>query len=298
VADWLQRDGALYLASGVFDDTPLARAAMAGLEAQPDYWGASISYRITEPPLLLVAEGEIPVYTNGVNNFISIVPKRMAANLFTAAIVTEEVRRMNKQTFDELVRLIGAEAAAQFAGQVDDANRTIEEVGLVMRVDGASTITVAPADSPIITMSNADPNAKTLHDVIREDAVPPTEAPAEKPGVTLEDLATKVADIQAQLDELKASYGMMQEASTRSVDEQKRAVTQLDDVVRRLTEVEASKTRWDQWLDDAPEHMKTTAAITRARDTEPKLLTMAELAAQNTARMNRGPHSSRHQPQP
>ena len=51
VADWLKRDGALYLASGTFDDTELARGAVAGLETQPDYWGGSIAYRVTQAPL-------------------------------------------------------------------------------------------------------------------------------------------------------------------------------------------------------------------------------------------------------
>ena len=60
VADWLRRDGALYLASGTFDDTELARGAAAGLETQPDYWGGSIAYRVTQAPLTADFRGRNP----------------------------------------------------------------------------------------------------------------------------------------------------------------------------------------------------------------------------------------------
>jgi outer membrane murein-binding lipoprotein Lpp len=280
VADWLQRDGALYLASGTFDDTELAQAAIAGLEADPEYWGASISYRITEPPMLLVSEGQIPVFTNGINRYISIVPKRRAANLFTAISVIEEVRRMDKRAFDELVKLVGAEKAGAFAALVDDASRTIEEVGLVTRAD------VLPAEEPPLPEQRAD-GAET----------PPAE-PAQTPEPakpTLDELAAAVKELQAQVAELKANYGVMQDSTARATDEQKRAVTVLDDLTQRLMCVEALSTRWQQWLDDAPEHIRGEEHVVRARDTEPQPMTLAQIAEQNLSKMNRGPHTRRPQ---
>jgi cation transport regulator len=278
VADWLRRDGALYLASGGFDDTELARGAIAGLEAQADYWGASIAYRVTQAPLMLVSEGEIPVYTDGVNNFISIVPKRLAANLFTAALVAEEVRRMDKRTYEELCKLVGEERAKQFEAQVDDANRTITDTGMVTRAEAAPDPEVAaPSVAPV-----AAPVVETRQE-------PP--APAEQKPDDLAALKAQVAELVARVTKLEESYGMGMEESKRT---QQRATDAIADLASRLAGVEASKERWDTWLNDAPEYIKQDAEkIFRARNQEPAPMTLEQIAAQSTAKMNRGPHFSR-----
>lgn len=263
VADWLCRDGALYLASGTFDDTDLARAAAAGLESQPGYWGASIAYRITTPPLLLVSEGEIPVYTDGINNFISIVPKRLAANLFTATSVTKEVTRMNKAEFEELVKLVGAERAAQFSGEVDDTNRTITETGMVTRADETPP---APVE------------------VRAEEARPPEPPEGEPPAEpSMADVVAKVNEIDARLTKLEQGGAVEESARVQRADA-------LNELLTRLAAVEESKTRWDNWLADAPEHIKSEAEnVFRARSQPPAKPTMEQIAAMTTAKMKRGP---------
>jgi hypothetical protein len=246
VADWLARDGSLYLASGTFDDTDLARAAANGIESQPNYWGASIAYRSTTPPLMMIAEGQIPVYTDGVNKFISIAPKRMAANLFTATSVTEEVNRMNQATYDELVKLVGEERAKQFAGDVDDANRTIAETGMVTRVE--------PEAPPVVS--------------------PPDAAPA--PGVTLDELNAKVDALAVMVAELSQGSARIAPA--------------IEAFNTRLAGIESSKTRWDEWLNDAPDYIKREDEIFRARNQEPAPMTLAQIAEQTTSKF-------RHEPQ-
>lgn len=273
VADWLKRDGALYLASGGFDDTDLARAAIAGLEAQADYWGASIAYRVTQEPLMLISEGQIPVYTDGVNNFISIVPKRLAANLFTATLVAEEVNRMNKAAYEELVKLVGEERAKQFESQVDDANRTITETGMVTRAEDAPVVQPTPEVPP----------------------APPVETRQEPPPSIAPD---ELAALKAQLTELAAKVTALEQQQTAErtakETEQKRATDALADLTSRLAGVEASKERWDSWLNDAPEHIKVEAdKIYRARNQEPAPMTMAQLAEQNVSKLNHAPHGTR-----
>jgi len=276
VADWLQRDGALYLASGTFDETDLAQAAIGGLEADPDYWGASISYRITEPPMLLLSEGQIPVFTNGINRYISIVPKRMAANLFTAVSVTEEVRRMDKRSFDELVKLVGAEKAGAFAALVDDASRTIEEVGLVTRTEEAP-----PATETVVTIVPVE----------AEVQVPATE-PAQEEQRADEPWKAELSALAERLTKLEKR---LEEGDNSKRATEERAVKDLDEIKSSLAGVTVLAARWQQWLDDAPEHIKGEEHVVRARDTEPAAMTLAQIAEQNLAKMNRGPHTWRPQ---
>jgi hypothetical protein len=258
----------LYLASGTFDDTDLGRAAADGIESQAGYWGASIAYRITTPPLLLVNEGEIPVYTDGINNFISIVPKRLAANLFTATSVSKEVTRMTKQEFDELVKLVGAERAAQFSGEVDDTNRTITEAGMVTRADE----TPAPA-------------VETRAEETRPPEPPPPDAPSAEP--TMADVVKKINEIDARLSALEQGGAGAVEESARI---QQRATDALNDIITRIAAVEESKTEWDNWLADAPAHIKSEAEnVFRARNQSESKPTMAQVAAQTTANMKRRP---------
>lgn len=295
VADWLRRDGALYLASGGFDDTELARGAATGLEAQPDYWGSSIAYRVTEAPLMLISEGEIPVYTDGVNNFISIVPKRLAANLFTATLVVEEVKRMNAVAFEELVKLVGAERAKQFADQVDDANRTITETDMITRAEETQTAVPAPETTseahivgPATSAMNTPP---TPPEQVRQDKSPPLYDVPVVTVPTLDDIVAKLNDLSFRLDELEKKSGDNALASMRA---QERATTEMTDLTSRLAAVEASKERWDTWLNDAPEYVKAEAEnVYRARNQPAALLTAAEMAAATTAKMNKGPHFSR-----
>lgn len=240
-ADWLRRDGALYLASGAFDDTDLARAAAAGLEKDPTHWGASIAYRIASEPLVLMTEGQIPVYTDGFNTFISIVPRNRAANLFTAIGVIEEVIRMDKSVYDELVKLIGEAAAAPFAAEVDDANRTITETGMITRVEPASEPTPAePTSMP---------------------ALEPTPAPTEE-RQDLAALEKAIATLSERVTKLEQSAGG---AGQQVQDAEKRAADAMTGLTTRLDGMETGYGQWKQWLDALPEAQRSEATY-RPRD--------------------------------
>ena len=162
---------------------------------------------------------------------------------------------MNKATYDELVKLIGEERAKPFADQVDDANRTIAESGMITRADEtppAETVPLTPAPTEV-----------------RQDA-----PPAEKPADGLAALQAQVAELSARVAKLEESYGVGMEESKRTQERSAGLVTEL---AARLVEVEASKKRWDAWLNDAPEYVKDAEKIVRARDQEPAPLSMAEI---------------------
>jgi cation transport regulator ChaB len=254
VADWLRREGALYLASGTFDDTPLAQAAAAGLDKERDYWGASIAFQPTVAPLALVSEGEIPVYTDGINRFISVVPKSMAAHLFTATSSAEEVKRMNKTAFDELVKLVGLEAAQPFAALVDDTNRTITETGMVTRSDTDAPTTQTPlAELPpavdVPPPTEAAPVVETPPEEQRQDLAAVKEM--------IKTLADRVAALEASI----AGQAVVEESK------EKRSVDRWAGIDARVQAVEGNSKAWAAWIAGLPEKTRNETTY-RARQEE------------------------------
>jgi hypothetical protein len=161
-ADFLGLDGYVAVASFLFDETPLGRAMVAAYEADPEYWGASISYYpIGEPEKLRAGNVEIPVYTDGRYQAITICPERVAASPFTA-LYAQEVTRMNQALLEALTKLAGDDEelktkVAKFAESVDETNRTIENRDLIRR--NAEATEEMPADdgaAPVGTIANTD----------------------------------------------------------------------------------------------------------------------------------------------
>lgn len=135
-ADLLFRDDVNFCASGVFDDTDIARAAVKSLEDQGEYWGLSIAYLPTkEPEKLRSAEGvEIPVFNDGICRFISLLPEDTAASILTS-ISMKELNRMNKKQEEALKILIGDddELFDAIQDKLKENNRTATEPGVIVR---------------------------------------------------------------------------------------------------------------------------------------------------------------------
>ena len=137
-ADFLAREGVVYINSGLFDDTPEAKiAAETLMNDQGGYWGTSIRYVPRESPQLVeIARGiKIPVYNDGIHIETSILPERRAAAWFTAIGATEEVIRMRKEIKDELLKLLGSnqELADQIEARVDCTNERAAGEGMISR---------------------------------------------------------------------------------------------------------------------------------------------------------------------
>ena len=133
IADYVNRDDNLYIASGVFDDTPIGRAAAAGVAREPDYWGNSIEFTAFDGDLIRVVSRDnvsitIPVFTSGVNTAISLLPESVAAAWGTSHITRSYGGHMNEQVYADLLRLVEDEELAQsFAAQIDERNREIND---------------------------------------------------------------------------------------------------------------------------------------------------------------------------
>lgn len=185
VADWVGRDGVAYCASGIFHDTPIARAAAKSLEDNPGYWGLSIAYLPTsEPTKIRTTEGtEIPVYNAGVNRFISLLPENAAASILTSISTVEEKKRMNENVLQALRKLTGddPELVKQFEMKIDGVNRSA--VGMISR-DAASTPLVSTA--AVVPTPTPSPTE--------------TPAPVEERAISSEDLTALLAS-----DEFKSA---------------------------------------------------------------------------------------------
>jgi uncharacterized protein with von Willebrand factor type A (vWA) domain len=103
-----------------------------------------------------------------------------------------------------------------------------------------------------------------------------------------------MADVVKKINELDARLAALEQGGAGAVEEsariQQRATDALNDIITRIAAVEESKTKWDNWLADAPAHIKSEAEnVFRARNQPAAQPTMEQIAAQTTAKMKRGP---------
>lgn len=232
-ADYVARDGYLYITSGLFDDTPIGRAAAAGVKQDPDYWGHSIEFTAYDSVSTQIAEGvAIPTHVRGINPGIALVSEKKAAALFTGNKIIRGGMDMNESTKADLVKLVGDELADQFEQQVDGTNRTIKEQDLIARSTDST-------DETAVSQSVVDDVLQEEEEVL--DAAPP--APAQE--VELDDsfLPTIVDALLAdgrlaealrsvspvspdQLDEIAGTL----QALTRSIDEMNQRLAAVESV--------------------------------------------------------------------
>lgn len=161
-ADWVARDGFAYCASGLFYDTPIARAAAKSLEEKKDYWGLSIAYLPTgEPENIRSSEGiEIPVFNVGINRFISLLPESTAASILTSISTTKRGNNMNEKVLAALKVLTGNDESLlnTFVEKLNSINR--DATGMISRdaLPAAQTPVVTPpaAAAPLIEREVTD----------------------------------------------------------------------------------------------------------------------------------------------
>lgn len=167
-ADWVGRDGYSYCASGLFEDTEIGRAAAKALEEDPNYWGLSIAFLPTkEPEKLRSSDGiEIPVYTAGINRYISLLPEDTAASILTSISTKEEVNRMDKKMKDALKKITreDTELFDKIVAAVDDVNRSA--TGMINREQAPVTTSAAAPAKPKAAAKT--PAAATPEPVARE----------------------------------------------------------------------------------------------------------------------------------
>lgn len=293
-ADWLGRSDYLYLASGVAADSPDGLAAMQALErdAKDTEWGASIGFfPIGEPDMLEVARDVfIPVYTDGINDEISIVREKDAASYYTR-MATEGGKFMRKHEKDALVLMFGQARADEIESQIDGQNRAIVQEDRIRR----------EGDVPAATTEAATTASATVEVPAATAEATATPAASAAPATTIfelpEGLVSALSDavaatlqpvlagLQGGLEALSPRLEAL-EAAQRSLDEE----TQARLGALEQDEGEKKKT----WLQDLPAATGQRQVVIvrpsesrKSHSTEEQPATpMSDIAAQTTAKMN------------
>ena len=241
-ADYMARDGAVFITSGLYDDdNPLAAAEIVAMERGADRWGESIGYMPTAgPEMIEIADGvSIPVYTVGVIREISTLPNDSAAAWFTT-IRTQEVRRMRADVFKALLELVedDEEKAKGFAALVDGTNREIADAGLVSRETGEGETQEPPASE---TPDPAPEPPEIEREVVLDQAA--VDLITAQFAAMLAPFTEKIEGLEAQLSALTAGQ-------SAAADEARQAREALDTRIKAVERNEDEKQR--QWLADMP----------------------------------------------
>lgn len=307
-ADWLARDGFIYLTSGLFDDSEIARAEIAAREREPEYWGESIGYDATAAPIMVDVGGgvKLPLYTEGIHREISTLPEKDAAAIFTRT--AQEVRRMtqlSQRQLDELIHLFGDEDAARkwLADNPEATNRQIAAAALVARATPPPAAAgAATAEAEAATDETADDETDESEDEATAEAADDeteesedgdgdgSEAETERQAeavleLTPEDmdaLAAGVMDAPAMrglfdaVQSIQASLAAMSEDATAH---RMRDTASLDALAARMDGLDASHDEQRSvWQDDLPMRRRVAVSYRPRADAgsaEPPALDMA-----------------------
>ena len=229
-ADYLARDGYCYITSGLYDDTPLAKAEITARQREPDYWGDSIGFFSLDAELTEIGNGiRIPAHQRGINKEISTLPESEAAHLFTR---TEVQMALEGREWEAFLRLWDGdeEKARQWLDSNPDArNRAIEENGMITR----ETDTEGDEKNPEIVIDES-----VINEVSRS---------------VLE--SEVIQDLSSTLEELKTQLG-------ERVNEVKELTRTVDDLNKRLAKLENEKSALEQQLEnDTPAKFKEKTRV-------------------------------------
>lgn len=252
-ADFLARDGFVYICSFLFDDTKFGNASARGITANPSYWGNSIEFTPMKRDMIeVVPDIRIPVYSKGRNTAVTILAERNAASLFTAhSVSTNEVNRMNKRLFKDIQKLLDddPELAEQFAELVDHANGEIRSNGLIAR----------STDDDDQSDSDEDNNEENPDLELDEDLLAEVIA-----GVTSSEAFSSA--MQQDSERLGRIESMLADLTSRS----KKGETTLRSFEKRLFDLEGDDDdRKRKWQDDLPKPKPRRRATYRPRDAQP-----------------------------
>lgn len=248
-ADYLARDGVVYVASGTFDEShPLAKAVIAAAERGDSRWGTSIEFRAIGDSQIINVDPEIrvPVYHKGVNTRISVVLEKDAAGLFTRIGVSKEAT-MDRSIMDKLKELFGQdeEALEEFASKVDGINRTVAEEGLIHRSTEEDS---SPTEPEEISGEEVEEMAELSLEIGEEEIGQIAEAViATERFNRIEQAATSLV---GTLEELRNKFENLETQLTAALEEN----SKLRSRVSALEEDEGLKK--EEWLQDLPQTRK------------------------------------------
>ena len=231
--DWLGREGVCYLASGVlYADHPITQALVPALQQRATDWGVSIEYYPVPDSVdyLNLGEIEIPVFLEGLNTRITILPAEDACSWFTN--IGLEQRSMNAKQKAALIKLLGEEEFNRRMADVGSVNTETDKRKLIFRTtsgdegtaNGEPTVEASateqqaetPAEEPVNDNkvdANLQPEIELDDEAVAQIAQAVADAPSFSAVVTA--LTEKLTNLLEQFTALQTNFNTMQTAVTR-----------------------------------------------------------------------------------
>lgn len=289
-ADFLTRDGYVYITSGLYDESELAQAEIKARMEKPDYWGESIQYTPTEPPELIKARAtdgseeviNIPVFTAGINTEISTLRESDAASEFTNSIPMEVNRMADKRIMAALAELVGEELAKKFEGELDETNRSAAAMIARAKPDlaqyggagGQPADPPAAASASITEAAPAPAGTQAAPPTQRED----TSAAPDKPELVIDDsvldeIADRViaksglGDLKSTLEKFDQRLGDMSRQMSADTQKRESALAAIEDRIVAVEDVQEAAGEIAR--QDAPARPRTIVTYRRSQSTAP-----------------------------
>lgn len=221
---WIGREGNLLMGLWVPDDTELARAVSATLEADVDgRWGNSIEFMPDDNGAIVEAgDFEFRVFESGTFWGSSIVLNEHACSWFTAhRTVQEKVRAMSQTLREALGELINNDELLE--SELAEYTRTTTDVNDAILQSGAVTRALAELRTAIAAEAAAQ-NEAGEGEGAQDDGT--QEGEAGDAGIS--ELRTAITELTAQVAELREAQG---QATDLTFDLDAEAVTGITEAV-------------------------------------------------------------------
>lgn len=248
-ADYLARDGVVYLASGLFDDSEFGEAMARAIESEPGFWGASIEFLPLESELWEAApDVRVRAYTDGINLRISVLPEKDACALFTQTDVLSEVTRMDKRIKEALQKVFGEDEdrLRQLEQMVDGVNRSTEEQGLVHREAEAEDVEDAVAEEvelePVLELD--DEAIDAIAGLVAQKLAADQAAALAQTNGALEGLTKTLGELQRTIAKDSKRISKLAElVDELAAEDDERLRTRIEDTPRQRIQVQLRRPR-------------------------------------------------------
>ena len=224
---YLDRVGLAYVEMGWFDDNEVARSFAQSIMDDPAYWGNSIQYFPTADPMFEEVTAGIYalVYRGGIHKFTSLLPERMAANLFTTAAAQGENSMISEQELEALLKGLSSvndETRTAILSQVKGVNRAGQSGNYVFRANNpVEAQDVAPVVSVQLpdTQPLVDSIVAAVVDRVNALIAQNNTAIAEQVTTSLNDLAERLEAVETGQEELQRQVTpVVEDHKTRNAD--------------------------------------------------------------------------------
>jgi len=241
-ADFLARDGYVYITSGLYNDSDLAKLEQLALANNPDRWGESIGFSPTAPPTIerVGSDFSFPVYEEGVNTEISLCLEELASAWFTVPQIPNlEVTRMNELVTQSLRALLvdaGVPEAEiqtrldEFGGLVDGVNERVADGATIARATIARAA-AAGNENQVVDADAVESEELVIDDsvidaIIARMAASNQEEVNDEAGVSaLEQMAQTVDDLVVRVAAIESTATENFATIVEELDEARRALT-------------------------------------------------------------------------